>query len=184
MRLSSWFAWHSIIPVYLIHCCYSESLTCFLRIVCSSLFQFDMLLGRLEKDGSRKVGRLFLWSPPLISAAVVVFLLHAFASHLLSCHASLFFFFLCFTFFFCHSFFCSMWEFQSVRQGQKHLLHVLTLFHCHLSKSSLLFFIVAFASKVSWHFSQRLQHSERCDVWGSFLPLTFSSLYVSSHPLC
>lgn len=59
-----------------------------------------MLLGRLEKDGSRKVGIYFdlPLSHPLCDCCVSL----PFASHLLSCHVFLFFFF-CFTFFFCHS---------------------------------------------------------------------------------
>lgn len=122
-----------------------------------------MLLGRLEKDGSRKVGRFFLWSPPLISAVVVVFLLHAFASHLLSCHASLFFFFLCFTFFLRHSFFL-LYVGVSVSQTRTEtsstcfdivplssIKKLFTLFHCCLCfQSFLTFFTVPAALWTMW----------------------------------
>lgn len=100
-----------------------------------------MLLGRLEKDGSRKVGIYF--DLPLSHLLCDCCVSLPFASHLLSCHVFLFFFF-CFTFFFCHS--LLLLYVGVFRQSDKDrslpstcLLHVLTLFHFHGSKKCFAF---------------------------------------------
>lgn len=138
-----------------------------------------MLLGRLEKDGSRKVG-IYFDLPPLIPFVIVVFLYPlpltcslamSFSSSFSASHSSSVT--LCF---------CSMWEFQTVRQGQKPSFNTspacfdivpllwIKKIHC---------FIAAFAF---FSHSRCLQHIVQCDIWGSFIPLKFTTLYFSSHP--
>lgn len=138
-----------------------------------SFLQFDMLLGRLEKDGSRKVGKLRFSSLDLLLSSLLW--------HFSSASLSLFVSALCGGF--------SQSDMDRYLPLLQHVSYMFsrspfssTLFHCHGSKSSSRCFIVAFASKASWHFSPCLQHTARCDVRRSFIPLKFTPLCVSSPP--
>lgn len=132
-----------------------------------------MLLGKLEKDGSRKVGRFCPWCLcPLLTCCVSVTCF---------CQSRAISFCLCFTFL--------LWYSLSLLclgvSVSHHISYMLRhpplssiLFHCHGSKISSENFTEA--SKVSWHFSAAI-----CKMWClriHFLALKFASPCVSSHP--
>lgn len=140
-----------------------------------------MLLGRLEKDGSRKVGRLCLWSLYLPPSSL---LLHAFATYLLS---RLFFFFLCFTFFFCHSF-SLLYVGVPIRQIRTEILtsptcfdtvplswikKLFTMLHCCLCFQSFLTFLTVPAALQMW--CLKVFYSPKIHIAVCFIPPTWQA---------
>ncbi len=131
-----------------------------------------MLLGRLEKDGSRKVGSLCLWSLCLCALIPSMCFNNMFlpfcsslsASHCCSVTPSL----------------CSVLGFQEQKPSLI-TFPTCSLVYCHGSKSSWYLIEV----EVFWHFSPCLHQSTWCDIWVClfFFLLRSNSHYCTFHPI-